>query len=236
MPDVQDINEEKQWFYQERAKLAVTGLQKRNISTQFAANSDEALSVILGMIPEGLTVARGDSLTIDRIGVMSELKRRHQNVVIDPYEIKPDGQWAVEGAEREKMEREALLSDIFLTGMNAVTVDGKLVSTDGHGNRVAAMIFGPAKVIVVVGANKIVTDVPEALQRINQYCAPVNAKRHFLKHNSLEMGDLPCVKTGKCVDCRHDQRICNYTVIIEGQAIDEKDRINVVLVGEELGI
>jgi len=123
-----------------------------------------------------------------------------------------------------------------LTGTNAITLDGKLVNIDGVGNRVAAMIFGPKKVIVVAGINKIVSDVNEALERIRGFAAPMNAKRHYLKHQQPELGDLPCVQTGSCVDCRHDWRICNYTVIIEGAMIGQKGRINVVLVGEELGL
>ena len=98
------------------------------------------------------------------------------------------------------------------------------------------MIFGPDKVIVVAGVNKIVKDVNEALERIHNVAAPMNAKRHYLKHHRPEFGDLPCVRTGRCVDCNHGWRICRYTVIIEGAMIREKGRINVVLIGEELGI
>ncbi len=82
-----------------------------------------------------------------------------------------------------------------------------------------------------------VEDVDEALARIRQVAAPMNAKRHFLKHHRSEWGDLPCVRTGSCVDCNHDYRICHYTVIIDGaMTVYHKGRINVVLVGEELGI
>ena len=106
------------------------------------------------------------------------------------------------------MARETFSSDIFLVGTNAVTLDGKLVNTDAWGNRVLAIIFGPEKVIVVVGVNKIVKDIKEALERIKKITAPMNAKRHFLKHHRQEFGELPCVRTGDCVDCNHDWRIC----------------------------
>ena len=99
-----------------------------------------------------------------------------------------------------------------------------------------AMIFGPEKVIVVVGANKIVKDMNEAMERIHQVAAPMNAKRHYLKHQMEAFGDLPCVRTCICIDCNHDWSICHYTVIIDGTMIREKERINVILVGEELGI
>ena len=132
--------------------------------------------------------------------------------------------------------RKAFTCDVFITGTNAITIDGKLVNIDGLGNRVAAMVFGPKKVIVVVGANKIVQDVDEALERIRRVAAPINARRHFLKHHHVEFGDMPCVKTGKCIDCNHDWRLCRNTVVIEGTIILQKGRINVVLIGEELGI
>ena len=139
--------------------------------------------------------------------------------------------------ERRKLQREALLSDIFLTGTNAITMDGKIVSIDGSGNRVAAMIFGPKKVIVVTGVNKIVRDVNDAINRIHMISAPLNGKRHMLKHGIDENhGTLPCIKTGMCTDCKkHKYRMCRYTVIIDGTAWFDKGRMHVVLVGEELG-
>ena len=131
---------------------------------------------------------------------------------------------------------ETFFADIFLTGTNAVTLDGKLVNIDGHGNRVSAMIFGPEKVIIIAGVNKIVKDVDEALYRIHNIVTPINAQRHSMKHHRSEYGELPCVKAGKCVDCNHMWRACRYTVIIEGTLVRERGRINVVLVGDELGI
>ena len=132
--------------------------------------------------------------------------------------------------------RRIFFSDVYVIGTNAVTLDGKLVNTDGNGNRVAAMIFGPKKVIIVVGANKIVKDVDEALRRIREICGPMNATRHAIKHHRPEYFELPCVKTGICVDCSHPWRICHHTTIIDGVAERRRGHINVVLVGEMLGI
>jgi hypothetical protein len=141
------------------------------------------------------------------------------------------------GVERRRqLQREALLSDVFLTSTNAITLDGRLVNIDGTGNRVAAMVFGPKKVIVVAGKNKIVKNVEEGLSQIHGVCTPMNIIRHRLKHGSGGPDEVPCVKTGKCADCYHEWRICRYTVIIEGQMPDDKDRIKVVLVGEPMGI
>lgn len=236
MIDETDVSQEREWLYEQRARMVVDNLHKRNINAQYVSSRKEALSTILGMIPEGAAVARGDSITIDQIGIIPELRKRQQNAIIDPFQWDADGSYLIEAEERQQMYREASFADIFLTGTNAITLDGKLVSTDGLGNRVAAMIFGPKKVIVAAGVNKIVTDVDEALKRIRELAAPLNAQRHYLKRHHPELGDLPCVRTGSCVDCHHDWRICNYTVIIEGTTVEDKGRINVVLVSEELGI
>ena len=237
MIDETDISREKEWLYQERARIVVANLQKKHINAQYVSSRQEALSVILEMIPPGVTVARGDSITIDQIGIIAELGKRKQNRIIYPLDRDAEGFYIIaEMEQRRGIARETFSADIFLVGTNSVTLDGKLVNTDGWGNRVSAMIFGPEKVIVVAGVNKIVKDVNEALARIHEVCAPMNAKRHYLKHHMAEFGDLPCVRTGRCVDCNHEWRICCYTVIIEGSMIREKERINVVLIGEELGI
>ncbi|MFC1909148.1 lactate utilization protein [Chloroflexota bacterium] len=236
MVDDKDTSAERNWLDEERAKVTINNLQKRNINAQYFASRQKALKAILEMIPQGTTVARGDSITVDQIGVIPELIRRQQNAIIDPFQWDAKGYYIDIAEDRHQMHREAFFADVFLSGTNAITMDGKLVNIDGLGNRAAAMIFGPDKVIVAAGVNKIVRDTEEALERIHQIAAPINAKRHYLKHHYEEMGDLPCVRTGRCVDCTHDWKICCYTVIIEGAALSEKGRINVVLVGEELGI
>jgi len=237
MIDETDISQEKKWLYEERAKTVVAKLKKKNISAQYVPSRQEALSLVLDMIPVGVVVGRGDSISVDQVGVIPELIKRNQNKVIDPFGEKADGSPVIGTNLGRRLQRKAMSSDVFLTGTNSITLDGKLVNTDGYGNRVAAMVYGPKKVIVIAGANKIVKDVDEALERIRVIAAPINAKRHYLKHPSLKkLGDLPCVRTGTCVDCRHDSRICHYTVIIDGAGIWHKGRIKVVLIGEELGI
>lgn len=231
-----DFSREKGLFYQQRAKMVVANLQKRKINAQYVSNRQEALIAVLDMIPEGVTVVRGDSITLEQVGILEELKKRNKNRLLNPYDTKPDGSYLHEKEERHKMHREAFSSDVYLTSTNAVTLDGRLVNIDGFGNRVAAMIFGPKKVIMVTGVNKIVKDVDEALARIHGFAAPVNALRHSVKHGWADFGDVPCARTGKCMDCTHDFKICNFTVIIEGLQIAQKGRINVVLIGEELGI
>ena len=236
MIDETDISQERKWLCEQRAKAVVNNLQKRNMNGQYVASREEARSAVLEMIPPGAIVARGDSITFDQVGVIAELIERNQNSLIDPFQRNEEGFFIAGTEERGRLHRETFFADIFLTGTNAITLDGKLVNIDGLGNRVSAMIFGPKKVIVVAGVNKIVKDANEALERIHNVAAPMNAKRHYLKHQRPEFEDLPCVRTGSCVDCNHDWRICRYTVIIEGALIRDKGRINVVLIGEELGL
>jgi hypothetical protein len=235
MVDETDISQEKAFFFKQRAQKVIEGLQRRKMNGFFAPTRQDALSMVMEMIPTGQMVARGDGITLDQIGLVAAIQARGQNSLIDPFETDENGYWPPP-AERLQMMRETFFADIYVTGTNAITLDGKLVNIDGSGNRVAAMVFGPAKVIIVVGANKIVKDTEEGLLRIHQWAAPVNAKRHNLKHHHPDFDELPCVKTGNCADCRHNWRICNYTVIIEGAMPQHQGRINVVLVGEELGI
>jgi hypothetical protein len=139
--------------------------------------------------------------------------------VIDPYQpgITPQESWAV----RQK----GFTADVMIASTNAITLDGRLVNLDGLGNRAAAMMFGPPKVILVVGMNKIAPDLDSAIARVKHYAAPVN---------SIRMGlETPCTANGLCADCRSADRICNMWSIIEGHR--PKGRIHVKLVGEDLG-
>ena len=237
--DENDISAQRTWYGEERAKLAIANFEKRRINARYAANQREALAAILEMIPAGASVSRADSMTLDQLDVWNELRKRKQNTIRWAQEKDDQGNDLMPDLEdRKKLQREALLADVFLTGSNAVTLDGKLVNTDGFGNRVAPMIFGPKKVIVVAGVNKIVKDVNEALVRIREMCAPLNARRHFEKHHRPWYGSLPCVQSATCTDynCEHERKICNITVVIEGNSMHQEGRMNVVLVGEDLGI
>ena len=230
-----DTTRERRWLSETRAQIAIKNLRKNHINACYVPTRGEALSVIMGMVPDGATVVRGDSITLDQIGVIPALIGRGQNRVVDPFEMDTSGRLLHKSKQVVNMYQKAFTADVFLTGSNAVTLDGKLVNTDGTGNRVAPMIFGPKKVILAAGINKIVNDIEEARKRIRDICAPLDVKRYILKHDQTEYNDLPCAKTGFCVDCKHDLRFCCYTVIIEAVAITEHGRINVVLIGEELG-
>ena len=229
------IGSELSQYYEVRSAAVIKNLQRRNMDGTFVPTRQEALQLVMRLIPPKAVVGRGDSVTLNQIGVIPELLKRNKNNIINPVQTDAEGHH-LPREERRKLQREALLSDIFLTSTNTITLDGRLVSIDGAGNRVAAMIFGPKKVIVITGANKIVTDVDEALHRIHNVVSPVNSLRHYMKHQQAEAMERPCVKTGKCTDCLHEWRVCRNTVIIDGCQPPEKGRISVILVGEELGI
>jgi hypothetical protein len=231
-----DLSKETKWLFEERAKTVVNNLRKKNITAQYVANRAEALEAVMAMIPVDAKVTRGDSITVDQVGIPEALERRGQKTIVPNGQVAPGVPFYATQEERNNKAREAFSSDIFLVGTNAITLDGKLINIDGWGNRVSAMIFGPRKVIVVVGVNKIVKDTDEGLARIRSIAGPMNATRHYLKHNAEALGDLPCVRQGVCINCNHERRICHYTVIIDGQSVPSTGRINVVLVGEELGM
>jgi hypothetical protein len=234
--DENDLSQEKKWFYEVKAKEVIKNLLKHNVNGQYVPSCKEALAAVMEMIPPGATVGRGNSISVNQVGVFEEIARRGQNKIIEFLYTTPENYAAYTPDESYRIEREVFFAEVFISGTNAITLDGKLVNTDGIGNRVAPMAFGPRKVIIIAGVNKIVRDLDEALFRIHNVAAPLNGMRHYLKHHFTEITELACVKTGKCVDCSHPARMCRCTVIIEGSDALQKGRINVVLVGEELGL
>ena len=116
-------------------------------------------------------------------------------------------------------------SDVYFAGTNAVTENGCLYNVDGNGNRVAAMIYGPKSVVVVVGVNKIVSDLDAAKERVRKIAAPANTVRLSC--------DTPCAKTGECMDCNSPSRICCNFVVMSNQRV--KDRLKVIILDESLG-
>jgi len=210
--------------YIESIELVVKALKNNKFNAIFVRNRPEALQCVLDNIPIGSVVGAGDSVTLKEIGIFEELKRRNFTLYW-PFDE------AVPKEHRRSIARKALLADVFLSGSNAITIDGKIVNVDATGNRVAGMIFGPKKSIIVVGINKIVKNLEKAFERIRNVAAPLNAKR-IREERGWEL--LPCVEIGRCVDCNAENRICNIITIIEKKprAVD----IIVVIVGEKLGL
>jgi len=199
-----------------------TALEANNFEVFIADNRDRAKNIILEEIVPRVgpkSLSWGDSLSAIATGVLGELMERSGMEVIKTFD---------DSASREEImerRRRALLVDLFITGTNAVTQAGQLVNLDMVGNRVGGITFGPKHVIIVVGRNKIVADLEDAMHRIKYYAAPVNAIRHEMK--------TPCVKTSCCADCKSPYRICNVWTITEKSF--PKGRIKVVLINEELG-
>jgi hypothetical protein len=186
----------------------------------YFATAKEAIHEICRSIPEGASVALGGSVTIMQTGLLDELRKKKIEL-LDRY--RP----GITNEEVEAVMARGMTADILLMSCNAVTADGKLVNEDGRGNRVAWLIFGPKKVIMMVGVNKIVRTVEDGITRIREIAAPLNAVRLGL--------DTPCTRTGFCDDgnCHPPQRVCSQISIIESNRA--KDRLTVVFVGEELG-
>lgn len=241
MPNEANLLGEERWFYELMANKALESLRKNNFDADYAYDRREALQKVIGRIPPKATIGIGDSVTLHQIGFFSWLdNKKKDHKVFNPFLRNPEGYLSITPPKRFELMRKALTCDVFLAGTNAVTLDGKLVNVDALGNRVAAMIFGPKKVILVMGANKIVTDVDEGLRRIRELCAPMNAKRHVEKHHTRSMETLPCFKTGVCISCNSPAKICRKIVIIDGQSpryrFEEQEGICVIIIGERLGI
>lgn len=205
-------------------KKVSQNLRRNNFAFYFAENSGVACEAILDMISEDDRVGIGDSATVRQIGILKKLEKLGIKI-LNPFSRKLTTDPSKRGM-RYRISREIFTSDVLITGTNAVTTDGKLVNIDAVGNRVAAMIFGPKKVIIVVGRNKIVNDVEEALYRIKNVIAPYHAK-------TKDFG-TPCVQTGKCNDCSSDGRICNVTAIMEKRPW--RTDITIILIDEDLGL
>ena len=194
-------------------------LEKRRMEGSYALSVVQARDGVLAMIPEGASVYRCGSMTTTGLGLWEKIAERSGLKIIDPYQpgLLPE--------QASELRRQGLLADVMIASSNAITLDGRLVNLDATGNRVAAMMFGPKKVILVLGMNKVAPDLESAMARVKHYAAPVNVIRIGFKN--------PCGETGLCSDCKSPQRICNMWSIIEGHMV--KGRIHVKLVGENLG-
>ncbi len=203
-----------------RMERTAQALRKNNIFCECAENCDEALDIISGLVSVGETVAVGGSVTLFESGVINFLRSGNYNF-LDRYDktLVPE--------QVKDIFIKSFSADTYFMSSNAITEKGELYNVDGNGNRVAALIYGPKSVIVVAGYNKIVRDVEEARKRVCEIAAPANAVR-------LETG-TPCTEIGKCVNCSLDRRICSTQVVTGFQSVKNKDRIKVILVGEELG-
>jgi len=178
-------------------------------------NKEEALELSSSLVESGMSVGLGGSTTVKEIGLLDSLISRDDITLFNQYEK------GIPIEENTNRRRQGMLTDIYVTGTNAITRDGKLVNADGSGNRVAAMIFGPKKVLIVAGVNKIVDTLEDGFTRLMDVAAVKNVDRmnNLAKINGREP--------------RHNlENIGNKFTYIKA---DEQDRITIILVNEKLG-
>lgn len=216
---MKSTEELKNWSYEKKCKEAVKALTKNGFTSIYCKNKKVAADYILNESKEATTIGFGGSMTVADLGIVDKLKALNK-------ELLDHNMPGLTPEEKNNILRQQLLCDLFLTSANGVTLTGSIVNTDGNGNRIASMIFGPKKVIVVAGRNKLVDGVSEALKRIKEITAPANARR--LNFN------LPCAKTGMCVDCNSKERICNVTMIMERKPM--LSDVIVLIINEDLGL
>ena len=199
-------------------------VEKRNMSAYFAKDKEEAVKTALEIMEScrahkeksDVTVAWGGSVTLDEVGIKEALAKEGYSA-FNPYSYPP--------SEQARAKKMALLADVFLTSTNAITEDGELVNIDGNGNRVAAMIYGPDKVIYIIGRNKVTDTVENAYKRIKEITCPKNAVRLGRK--------TPCTN-GACTPCLiPGQTMCSHTVITRFSSV--KGRVHIIFVNEEIG-
>ncbi len=192
----------------------INGLESRNMSGYYAETKEEALKLALSLIPEGSTVTNGGAMSAKEIGLLDALSKGNYNYI--------------NREEHEDKRAAALLAydaDVYVSGVNGISEDGVIVNIDGNSNRVSAIAFGPKKVVFIAGMNKVASDTDAALKRARNVAAPINAQRFGL--------DTPCSKTGACINCKSPDTICCQFLITRFSR--HKDRIHVILVGENVG-
>lgn len=194
----------KQQYFDKRAEALVKNLQSRHFGACYCATKEEALEKAMQLIPEGSKVGWGGAASAQEIGLLQALE---------------EGNWDAVGRNT------AGGVDVFVTGANALSMDGEMVNIDGLGNRVSAIIYGPKTVVVIAGMNKVMDSLEDAITRARTVAAPINMQR-FGKNT-------PCAVTGVCHDCKSEDCICNHIVITRHGR--PTGRIQFVLVGEELG-
>ncbi len=193
-------------------------LERNKMKPYYAESREQLYDIVRSLIADDKLITAGGSMSMKESGVTDLLMNEYKGIYLDRSEGKtPD--------EVEDILRKAFVSDTFFASTNALTEDGELYNVDGKGNRVSAMIYGPKQVVLIVGVNKIVKDMDEAVKRVETVAAPKNTVR-------LDCA-TPCAKTGECAHCRSDGRICCSYVRLGQQRV--KDRIKVIIVNENLG-
>ena len=207
----------KQSYYEKRAEVLMKNLRSRHFDAHYCQTKEEALEKALSLIPNGATVGWGGATSAQQIGLMDALHRGDYRPI--------DRDRCTTFQERQQAMAQAMTADVFVTGANALSLDGQMVNIDGIGNRVASIVYGPKTVLVIAGMNKVEDTLEAAMNRARTVAAPMNKQRF--------PGETPCLKTGACGDCKSDSCICNQMLITRNCM--PANRIRFILVGEELG-
>ena len=207
----------KSLYYRKRGEILIRNLKSRHFDAFYCENRQQALEKALQLIPAGASVGWGGCTSAQEIGLLDAVRNGNYRA-LDRSACKTQ-------EEKNQIAKECMTADVFLTGANALSMDGQMINIDGTGNRVSAIIYGPETVLVVAGMNKV-EDTPEAAyKRARTVAAPMNQQRFH--------GNTACSATGVCADCRSDECICNQIVITRN--CRPAGRIRFILVGEDLG-
>ena len=204
-------------FYEKRAQILVKNLQSRHFDAWYCEDREKALKKALELIPADATVGWGGATSAVQIGLMDAVRNGGYSVY--------DRDTCATMEDRVKMMKKCLTADVFLTGANAISLDGQMVNIDGNGNRVAAIVYGPDTILVIAGMNKVVDTLEDAVTRARTIAAPMNQQRF--------PNQTPCQVTGSCADCKAPDCSCNQILIT--RHCRPAGRIKFIIVGEELG-
>lgn len=208
----------KQLYYEKRASVLIKNLKSRHFDAYYCADKKEALCKALELIPDGASVGWGGAMSAEQIGLMDAVRAGNYQAL--------DRAAAKTADDRLAVQKQCLFSDVFITGANGISLDGQMVNIDGTGNRVAAIVYGPATVLVIAGMNKVADDLDGAIERARTIAAPANQQRF--------QNQTPCTVTGACADCKSEECICNQILITRN--CRPAERIKFILVGEDLGL
>lgn len=211
------MTEQMKKYYEKRGQILVKNLKSRHFDAFYCPDAASALEKALELIPEGASVGWGGALSAQQIGLIDAVKKGNYAAI--------DRDAAKTPEERNALLKRCLTADVFLSGANALSLDGEMVNIDGTGNRVAAIVYGPETVLVIAGMNKVCDTLDDAVTRARTVAAPMNKQRFPFK--------TPCEVTGACADCKSDDCICNQILITRN--CRPAGRIKFILVGEELG-
>lgn len=212
------MSESINWLNTKKIERTIESLEKNNMKGYYAKNNEDLLNLIKSIAKEGEVVSVGGSISLFETKVI-DLLRSGRYEFLDRYKegLTPN--------DIKEIYRKSFSCDTYFASANAITEDGEIFNVDGNGNRVAAILYGPDKVILVVGVNKIVKDLDEAIKRNKEVSAPANGKRLNTK--------TPCAKVGYCMDCNSEDRICcEYTLIKKQRTAN---RIHIIFINDSIG-